>query len=130
MEWKTRHSKMCEFCIYTGLCLCLCLCMMLWWCTENIIFDILAPSAFRKYATCIGIPFICHKHHKRCLCKKNLPGVIFSKLNAKTQKLDSKMCINLTPCVLPHSVCNAQHSVIHWVYNLVHCVFFLCCSGQ
>ena len=31
--WKkiaTRHSKMCEFCIYTGLRLCLCLCMMLW----------------------------------------------------------------------------------------------------
>ena len=29
------------------------------------------------------VPHICHKHHQRCLCKKNLPGVIFSRFNAK-----------------------------------------------
>ena len=29
------------------------------------------------------IPDICHRHHRRCLCKKILPGVIFFRLNAK-----------------------------------------------
>ena len=29
------------------------------------------------------IPDICHRHHRRCLCKNFLPGVIFSRLNAK-----------------------------------------------
>ena len=45
---------------FSTLCLCLCLCpchrlciwlcVTLWWCTENIIFDTLAPPHFRKYA--------------------------------------------------------------------------------
>ena len=30
-----------------------------------------------------GIPFICHRHHRRCLCKKELPGVNFYRFNAK-----------------------------------------------
>ena len=29
------------------------------------------------------IPHICHRHHRRCLCKKKLPGVIFHRFNAK-----------------------------------------------
>ena len=29
------------------------------------------------------IPDICHRHHRRCLCKKILAGVIFFRLNAK-----------------------------------------------
>ena len=29
------------------------------------------------------IPFICHRHHRRCLCKKKLPGVNFYRFNAK-----------------------------------------------
>ena len=30
-----------------------------------------------------SIPHICHRHHRRCLCKKFLPGVICSRLNVK-----------------------------------------------
>ena len=30
-----------------------------------------------------SIPHICHKHHKRCLCKNFLSGVIFSRLSEK-----------------------------------------------
>ena len=29
------------------------------------------------------IPHICHRHHRRCLCKEILSGVKFSRLNAK-----------------------------------------------
>ena len=29
------------------------------------------------------IPHICHRHHRRCLCKKELPGVNFYRFNAK-----------------------------------------------
>jgi len=35
--------------------------------------------------TCI--PHICHRHHRQCLCKKNLSGVKFSRLNGKTAYL-------------------------------------------
>ena len=34
-------------------------------------------------ALALVIPHICHRHHRRCLCKFFLPGVIFSRLNAK-----------------------------------------------
>merc|ERR1711928_100677 len=30
-----------------------------------------------------SIPFICHRHHRRCLCKKKLPGVNFYRFNTK-----------------------------------------------
>ena len=29
------------------------------------------------------IPHICHRHYRRCLCKKKLPGVNFYRFNAK-----------------------------------------------
>ena len=29
------------------------------------------------------IPHICHRHHRRCLCKKKLPSVNFHRFNAK-----------------------------------------------
>ena len=30
-----------------------------------------------------SIPHICHRHHRRCLCKKKLPGVNLYRFNAK-----------------------------------------------
>ena len=50
------------------------------------------------------IPHICHRHHRRCLCKKKLPGVNFYRFNAKnwqftvyfaiiTQKMGNLLCI-------------------------------------
>ena len=33
--------------------------------------------------TIIDIPHICHRHHRRCLCKKRLPSVNFYRFNAK-----------------------------------------------
>ena len=47
------------------------------------------------------IPDICHRHHRRCLCKFFPPRVIFVQIERK----------NITQCMQ----CNT-------VYNLVHCV--------
>ena len=41
-------------------------------------------SSFEQPLTPPPIPDICHRHHRRCLCKFFLPSVIFSRLNAKT----------------------------------------------
>ena len=35
------------------------------------------------YFYCKSIPDICHRHHRQCLCKKKLPGVIFTDLTRK-----------------------------------------------
>ena len=42
----------------------------------------------------LTIPHICHRHHRRCLCKKKLPGVNFYISNAKKGNL---LCNELTP---------------------------------
>ena len=55
-------------CLCLCLCLCICLCVMVWWCTENIIFDILALSEFRKYATCIAFSALSPFLSCICLC--------------------------------------------------------------
>ena len=52
----------------------------------------------------INIPDICHRHHRRCLCKKKLTSVNFYRFNAKnwqftvyfaeiTQKIGNLLCI-------------------------------------
>ena len=52
----------------------------------------------------LTIPFICHRHHRRCLCKKKLTSVNFYRFNAKnwqftvyfaeiTQKIGNLLCI-------------------------------------
>ena len=98
------------------------------------------------------IPHICHKHHKRCLCKFFLPGVIFFQI--EREKLvfyciiiryplcnitQCMQCIILyTECNL-HSMCNYTHNnvtqripsfytqcvVLHTVCNLTNFMYFL-----
>ena len=69
------------------------------------------------------IPHICHRHHRRCLCKFFLPGVIFFQI--KRKKL-AFYCIiiwdplcNITQCMQciilytecnSHSMCNYTHT--------------------
>ena len=58
-----------------------------------------------------SIPHICHRHHRRCLCKKFLSGVIFSRLNAKI----SHCVCNATQCIILYTVCN-----LHNMYDYTH----------
>ena len=90
---------------YNCLCLCLCLCMMLWWCAENIIFDILAPSAFRKYATCTVFSLLCLcRCLYLCLCIwlclfPALPGQVNHVLVPRVSSMGSGVwCLVATTC--------------------------------
>ena len=42
-----------------------------------------------------SIPHICHRHHRRCLCKNFLSGVNFSRLGEKLHTCDFfMMCVS------------------------------------
>ena len=43
----------------------------------------------------IFIPHICHRHHRRCLCKFFLSGVNFSRMNAKNVKMCNKITLSV-----------------------------------
>ena len=66
------------------------------------------------------IPDICHRHHRRCLCKYFLPGVIFSRLNVKTWhcvKIWHPLC-NITQCIILYNVCiSTQHVLIDYTHS-------------
>ena len=61
---------------------------------ENL--QISTPQGFAKL---FCIPHICHRHHRRCLCKFFLSGVIFSLLNMKMVHVFYKHCVNYTTFV-------------------------------
>ena len=60
-----------------------------------------------------SIPDICYRRHRRRLCKFFLPGVNFSRLNAKNLPFN---------CIIWHTVCNATQCII-----LSLCVIYTTC---
>ena len=46
-----------------------------------------------------GIPHICHRHHRRCLCKFFLPGVIFFQIEREKLAFYCIVYNNLRPSV-------------------------------
>ena len=46
-----------------------------------------------------GIPHICHRHHRRCLCKIFLPGVIFFQIEREKLAFYYIVYNNLRPSV-------------------------------
>ena len=47
----------------------------------------------------VGIPHICHRHHRRCLCKFFLPGVIFFQIEREKLAFYCIVYNNLRPSV-------------------------------
>ena len=70
------------------------------------------------------IPHICHRHHRRCLCKFFLSGVKLSLLNMKMVHVFYKHCVIYRKMcktvydfhgVIKHLVCSFVHSM--WFYT-------------
>ena len=56
-------------------------------------WDVAIPGNEREWVWQVPfIPDICHRHHRRCLCKFFLPGVNFSKLNVKHTECPGPNC--------------------------------------
>ena len=55
-------------------------------------------GCFCRKSCTFNIPHICHRHHRRCLCKFFLSGVKFSLLNMKMVHVFYKCCVIYRKC--------------------------------